>query len=433
MINLFSRKPGMVLALAILISFTSLFTVSAQTICDNEVGTQGEWTYEYWKDQGSGCMTLGSGGSFSCDWNNINNLLARKGLRPGGPGIVVDYSCNYNPNGNSYMCIYGWTTNPLVEYYIVDSWGSWRPPGGEGFKGTLTSDGATYDIYRTMRYNQPSIEGNTTFPQYWSVRQSKRTSGTITCANHFNGWGQYSDMNMGNFYEVSFCIEGYQSSGTADVTSMSMSDGPTNPTPVPTSPPNVTPTPVASGNIIVRAQGTLGGENMEIRVNGNTVASHTMTTSYQDYYANGTGNIEIHFTNDDQAENGMDIQVDYITYNGTTYQAEDQATNTGVYVDGSCGGSYSEWLHCDGYILFETGSSTTPDPTSPPTTQNLGDVNSDGSISITDALLVAQYYVDLNPANFNAANADTDCNGSINIVDALLIAQYYVDLINGFC
>jgi beta-glucanase (GH16 family) len=62
----------------------------------------------------------------------------------------------------------------------------------------------------------------------------------------------------------------------------------------------------------------------------------------------------------------------------------------------------------------------------------LGDVNSDSNITIVDALLVAQYYVGLNPPNFTASNADVNANGSIDVVDALLIAQYYVGLITGF-
>jgi endo-1,4-beta-xylanase len=63
----------------------------------------------------------------------------------------------------------------------------------------------------------------------------------------------------------------------------------------------------------------------------------------------------------------------------------------------------------------------------------LGDANGDGAINIVDALLIAQYYVGLNPAGFIAENADTNCDGSINIVDALLVAQYYVGLIQSFC
>jgi len=127
----------------------------------------------------------------------------------------VSYQANYQPNGNSYLCVYGWTTNPLVEYYIVDSWGSWRPPGGSPLDSVNTDDGI-YDIYRTQRVNQPSIQGTQTFDQYWSVRRQQRTSGTITVSNHFSAWASRG-MNMGSLYEVSMTVEGYQSSGTADV------------------------------------------------------------------------------------------------------------------------------------------------------------------------------------------------------------------------
>jgi endoglucanase len=74
---------------------------------------------------------------------------------------------------------------------------------------------------------------------------------------------------------------------------------------------------------------------------------------------------------------------------------------------------------------------TTPTPTTP--ASEPGDVNSDGTVDIVDALLSAQYYVGLNPANFNAANGDVNCDGNVDIVDALLIAQYYVGLITDFC
>lgn len=194
---------------------TSTCTEPDKTVCNNEIGSHCGYTYEYWKDQGTGCLDLTSDG-FSVEWSNINNLLGRKGLRPGSMNQIVTYEANYQPDGNSYLCVYGWTQNPLVEYYIVDSWGTWRPPGGEGHMGTVNSDGGTYDIYRTQRVNQPSIEGTATFYQYWSVRTEKRASGTITVANHFDAW-QSQGMNMGSLYEVSMCVEGYQSNGTADV------------------------------------------------------------------------------------------------------------------------------------------------------------------------------------------------------------------------
>ena len=61
-----------------------------------------------------------------------------------------------------------------------------------------------------------------------------------------------------------------------------------------------------------------------------------------------------------------------------------------------------------------------------------GDADSNGSINIVDALVVAQHYVGLIPANFNPDAADVNCNNSIDIIDALLIAQYYVGLISEF-
>jgi hypothetical protein len=75
----------------------------------------------------------------------------------------------------------------------------------------------------------------------------------------------------------------------------------------------------------------------------------------------------------------------------------------------------------------------TPDPTPAPTPSSpcafaQGDVNGNLSVDIVDALVVAQYYVGLNPSSFQACAADVNQNGTIDIVDALLIARCYVGL-----
>ena len=210
------------LALLLSLAVASVSVVLAQTvITSNQTGTHDGYDYEFWKDEGgSGRMTLKSGGTFSCEWNNVNNILFRKGRKLGASqthqqlgNISMTYDVIYNPAGNSYLCVYGWTKNPLVEYYIVESWGNWRPPGASSM-GTITVDGGSYDVYRTTRVNQPSIEGTSTFDQYWSVRTSKRTSGTISISQHFNAW-ESRGLQMGMIYEVALCVEGYQSSGNA--------------------------------------------------------------------------------------------------------------------------------------------------------------------------------------------------------------------------
>ena len=206
-------------------------SVQAMTLTSNSTGNFDGYDYEYWKDYGNGTMTLTGGGTFNCSWNNINNILFRTGKKLDSTktyqqygNIVIDYACNYQPSGNSYLSVYGWTQGPLVEYYIIESYGTWKPPGSNNVKAYINVDGGTYEIYETTRYNQPSIEGDTTFQQYWSVRTTKRTSGTISVHEHFKAW-EDRGMRMGRLYEVAMVVEGYQSSGRADMTKMNISIG----------------------------------------------------------------------------------------------------------------------------------------------------------------------------------------------------------------
>jgi len=215
-----------------------------KSITGNSTGNYDGYDYEFWTDgEAKGAMTLGEKGTFSCSWQSTvagrGNFLARSGkkfnstqLHSAVGDISVKYAAKYAPIGNgvSYLCVYGWTRAgngaPLVEYYIVDNWGAYnRPPGswtGASSKGTITVNGGTYDIYQTTRVNMPSIEGTKTFQQYWSVNRTRRNSGVISVSEHFKRWENLG-MKLGNLYEVALCVEGYNISGSAEITENTLS------------------------------------------------------------------------------------------------------------------------------------------------------------------------------------------------------------------
>ncbi len=198
-------------------------TFEAELFIDQDKGgIHDGYNWELWHQEGTVGMTLGEGGAFSCSWKDSHNVLFRTGKKflPMLPlsevgEISVEYGCDYRPDGNSYLCVYGWSVDPLIEFYIVESWGNWRPPGAKS-KGTITVDGGTYDVYETTRVEMPSIQGTKTFKQYWSVRTDRKTEGTVSVSRHIAEWARRG-MKLGDVYEVSLCVEGYESSGEADV------------------------------------------------------------------------------------------------------------------------------------------------------------------------------------------------------------------------
>jgi glucuronoarabinoxylan endo-1,4-beta-xylanase len=149
-------------------------------------------------------------------------------------------------------------------------------------------------------------------------------------------------------------------------------------------------------------------------------ASNVYTTAYKK-----GSDMVIVAVNSNSSSSSVTFNLNGISVSGFTTYTTTSSQNLASGSVSASGSSFSASLSGSSVTTLVSGGGS-PSGT-------LGDVNEDGSINIVDALLTAQYYVGLNPQNFNPANADANCDGNINIVDALLIAQYYVGLINQFC
>ena len=197
----------------------------SQPFTKGKNGVHDDFDYSLWSQKAGQdvSMLLTGGGTFECSWNQAFNVLFRMGKLLGSTktheefGVMsLEYAADYNPKGTSYLCMYGWTQEPLVEFYVVDAY-TYNPGGNGSLLGTVFIDGGDYDIYECIRVNQPSIEGDKTFPQYFSVRKEQRTEGTISITEHFKVWKALG-LEMGKMYEVTLCVEGYNSSGSAKIT-----------------------------------------------------------------------------------------------------------------------------------------------------------------------------------------------------------------------
>ena len=182
-------------------------------------GFHSGYYYSFWSDGSRGSVTYknGNNGSYTSNWSNIGNWVGGKGWNPGGSMTIVYNGTWTAQNQNSYLALYGWTRKPLVEYYVVEAFGTYNPSSGTSRRSTIQSDGGSYDIYETQRNNQPSIEGRQTFKQFWSVRQGRRVGGKITVGNHFAAW-EKTGLKLGTHDYMIMATEGYGSSGSSAIT-----------------------------------------------------------------------------------------------------------------------------------------------------------------------------------------------------------------------
>lgn len=181
-------------------------TASAQTVYNNGTGYNQGFYYSLYTAGGSSNMTFSNqyAGNYALSWSGVNDVVGGKGWNVGSArtvGYNVGYATGYNN-----ISIYGWTTNPLVEYYICE-FGS---VANGSVKGSVSSDGHTYTTYEHTQVNQPSIQGTATFNQYldnWGG-SSMGSNHSVTTGNHFNHWNSIG-MHMGTFNVMILGTESY--------------------------------------------------------------------------------------------------------------------------------------------------------------------------------------------------------------------------------
>jgi hypothetical protein len=171
-------------------------------------------------------MTVaGVDAKFSATWNNPGDFLARIGLTWDATKtdaqlgtISSDFAETKTGSGIGYnfIGIYGWSENPLHEYYIVEDWFGARPVPGTQV-GTITVDGGAYDVLTHTQTNQPDVFGTlSTFDQFYSVRQTPRSCGHISISQHFAAWANLG-LQLGKMEEAKILVE-VGNGGTGTIT-----------------------------------------------------------------------------------------------------------------------------------------------------------------------------------------------------------------------
>jgi endo-1,4-beta-xylanase len=141
-------------------------------------------------------------------------MVGGKGWSTGSARTV-----NYNAgalSGVNMFGVYGWTTGPLIEYYICEIGSA----ANGSYVGSLSSDGHSYSVYKHQQVNQPSIQGTATFWQYISQWGGSSTGSnhSVTTGNHINYWKAHCGQGFGSFNYQILAAESWSGSGYANAT-----------------------------------------------------------------------------------------------------------------------------------------------------------------------------------------------------------------------
>lgn len=190
----------------------------------NGTGGKGNLAWQIWSNTGQGELTTYDIPAFIATWNNSGGYLGRLGFEWGGFGaqpvphdqrgtITAQFVSKKSgtAGGYSYIGMYGWTTNPCVEWYVVDDSFNTMPinPGTTTKQGEVEIDGGTYILYTrpTTGSGGTRCSGVTNWIQYYSVRRTARACGVISLSEHFRAWDRLGMDMSGELLEATVLVE----------------------------------------------------------------------------------------------------------------------------------------------------------------------------------------------------------------------------------
>jgi endo-1,4-beta-xylanase len=206
-------KKGLLLASAIALLFSIQQSPAPQ-------GTDHGFFWTLYREGGSGNITFPNAnqyaGNFAITYNNVNDIVGGKGWNPGS-ARNVGYNVGSQSGSYNFVGVYGWTTSPLIEYYVAER-GSVT---GGTFVNNMSSDGHSYSFYKQQRVQKPSIIGTATFWQYkdtWGgagIGQNR----SVNMGNHINNWRNNGNQGFGSFNYMVFAMEAFgNKSGSINAT-----------------------------------------------------------------------------------------------------------------------------------------------------------------------------------------------------------------------
>ena len=191
------------------------------------------YSYEVWRDGYNAYLECYDDGGYLV-YSKVADAIVRFGPKFDEPktfdqhgNFAADYKFRTKGGGfgTPYFLvgIQGNTTEPKTEFYIIDYWIIKDTADTSTFGtrlGEFTVDGDTYDIWQNTANSHMSVQGDSSFKQYFSIRRTKRDSGHVDITAHFKKWeelGGYKGQSSINYFQIDYfnITESADTTGTA--------------------------------------------------------------------------------------------------------------------------------------------------------------------------------------------------------------------------